>query len=148
MSYQEKRSLASLISSLVVAAAYFGYMAQRYPDTDPHSSEIMRFWATLLVVLVPVQMVGQLLTMAIFALVHYLATRETEPPITDERDRLIDSRATIYFYHVFMAGFFVALVTQMLEMAPAVMFAVLTAAVMVAATVMGVLQFLYYRRGF
>lgn len=148
MSYHEKRSLATLISTHLVAVAYFLYMAQHYPDADPYSADIMRYWATLLLLFVPVQVVGQVLTMITFSLVHYLSTRETEVPITDERDQLIDSRATLYFYHVFMVGFFAALLTQVLRMEPVAMFVVLTATVMVAASVMSVLQFLYYRRGF
>lgn len=148
MSYQEKRSLASLISTLVVAGVYLTYMAQRYPDAPTYSPEVMRFWATLLVVFVPAQAVGQLVTMVVFSIINYIATREEEPFITDERDRLIDLRATLYFYHVFMVGFYVALLTQILEMAPSVMFGVLTVSVVVAGTVLGIFQFLYYRRGF
>lgn len=148
MSYHEKRSLASLISVYGAALLYFATMAPRYPSADPHSAEVMRYWATLLVVFVPVQMLGQLLTMVAFSLIHYLQTRETDIPITDERDQLIDARASLYFYHTFMAGFFVALLTQVLGMAPAVMFAVIMGSIMLAATVMGVLQFRYYRRGF
>jgi hypothetical protein len=147
MSYQERRSLVNLVSSVVITALYAAYMMQRYPQADPYSPEIFHYWGSFFLILIPVSIVARIIIYILFAIVNAIATREQEPPITDERDKLIELKSQANSGYVFIVGFLLAMFSLVLSMPPATMFIILICAGIASEVVGDISQFLFYRRG-
>ncbi|MEP7293451.1 MAG: hypothetical protein ABI835_16825 [Chloroflexota bacterium] len=148
MSYQERRAIVSVISSFVVTVVYSAYMIQRFPAGDAYSPDVFRFWGVFFFILIPVSIVAKIGVYIIASIINTIATREVEPSITDERDRLIDLKGTRNSFYIFVAGFLLAMATLVLEMPPSAMFIMLICAGVVSELVGDLSQFYFYRRGY
>lgn len=147
MSYQEKRTIVSLISTLLIPTLYFLYMFQGYPKGDAYSIEVYRFWGRFILILIPVSIVAKIIIYIVFSIINTIATKEEEPSVSDERDRLIELKSTRNSFYVFILGFFLAMGSIVMEMPPSVMFAILIFFGMVAELVGELSQLYFYRRG-
>ncbi len=147
MSFQERRAIVSLISSILITAAYSAYMIQRYPEASPYSIEVFRFWGAFFLILIPVSIVAKIVIYIVFYIVNTIATREEEPSITDERDKLIELKATTRSLYVFMFGFLLAMGSLVVDMQPSVMFIILIGSGIASEMVSDISQFYFYRRG-
>jgi hypothetical protein len=147
MSFQEKRTLTSLISTLLSSAVYFAVVYQRYQAENFSTVEEIRFWTTVILLYVPIQVVAQIILYIIFYIINVIATQEEEPKVVDELDKLINRKSTLYFYHVFIGGFFLAMATQVLKMSISAMFICLCITMVVAGTILDISQLYFYRRG-
>ena len=148
MSYQERRAIVSLVSSILITVAYSAYMVQRYPAANAYSAEIFRFWGAFFLILIPVAIVAKIVIYIVFSFVNAIATKEEEAPIIDERDKLIESRASQRSLYVFVVGFILAMGSLVVDQPPATMFIILVCSGVVSEIVADVSQFYFYRRGF
>ena len=148
MSYQERRVLVSIISSVLINVLYSIYMLQRYPEASAYSVEIFHFWGSFFLVLILVSIVAKILIYIVFAIVNAIATREEEPPITDERDKLIELKSNRYGLYVFALGFVLAMASLVFNTPPTGMFLILFAAGFASDIASEISQFVFYRRGF
>jgi hypothetical protein len=147
MSYQERRSIVSLISNIIIVALYSAWMIQRYPTAEPYSVEIFRFWGAFFLILIPVSIVAKILIAIFFAIANAIATRQIESDITDERDRLFELKSLRNSLYAFAIGFLVAMVSLVVDLPPTVMFILLFCAGVVSEVIGDVSQFYLYRRG-
>jgi uncharacterized membrane protein len=147
MSFQEKRSIVSIIGTLAISAGYLFYMAQRAQQGGAGTSEDPRFWAGVILILIPVFVVFKVIFHVVFVVINVVATREEEPGITDEFDKMVELKSTRNFYHVFMAGFLLSLAALVIEQPLPTMFLVVIGTIVVAAVVQDISQLYYYRRG-
>jgi hypothetical protein len=148
MSYQERRAIVSLFSSILITAIYSAYMFQRYPEASAYSAEVFRFWGAFLLILIPVSIITKIVIYIAFNIVNMVATQEVEPAITDERDHLIELKANRNALYTFSLGFLLAMASLVLDMSPTVMFIMLIGAGVVSEVVSDISQFYFYRRGF
>jgi hypothetical protein len=148
MSYQEKRSLVNVISGILITVFYSAFMIQRYPEADAYSREVFHFWGAFFLILIPISIAARIIIYIIFSIVNAIATREEEPPITDERDKLIELRAGRLALYVFTIGVVLAMGSLVVELPPAAMFIILICSGVASEIVSEVAQFYYYRRGF
>ncbi len=147
MSYQERRAIVSLISTILITTAYSAYMLQRYPEADAYSKDIFSFWGTFIVILIPVSIAARIIIYIIFSIINTIATNENEPDFADERDKLIELKASRNSLYVFSIGFLIAMVAIVLERPPAVMFSILIGAGLLSDIISEFSQFYFYRRG-
>jgi hypothetical protein len=147
MSYQERRSIVSLISTILITAFYSAYMLQRYPEANAYSPEVFRFWGSFFLILIPVSIVAKIVIAIVFAIANAIATREVESTITDERDKLIELKAARNSLYTFALGFLLAMGSLVIDMPPPVMFVILISAGLVSEMVGDISQFIFYRRG-
>jgi uncharacterized membrane protein YfcA len=147
MSFQERRSLVNVISSILITVLYTFYMIPRYPQAEPYSPDIFHFWGTFFVILIPVAAVAKIIIYIIFYILNTIATREVEPDITDERDKLIEMKSSQISGYVFVIGFLLAMIAVAFGMPPAVMFILLFCAGFSSDIVSEISQFVFYRRG-
>ncbi|MDZ4768111.1 MAG: hypothetical protein SGJ24_03210 [Chloroflexota bacterium] len=138
--------MVSLISTVLISVGYLSYMFQRAQEGGGTTDD-GRFWAAVILIFIPVFIVGNVILHIVFSIINTLVTREQEPTITDEFDKLVELKATRNFYHIFMAGFLLSLVTLVAGLPSYVMFLVVIAAVVVAAVMQDISQLFYYRRG-
>jgi nitric oxide reductase large subunit len=148
MSYQEARALVSLFSAVAITIIYTAIMAPRYPNADPYSPEIFHFWGSFFVILIVVSIIANIVIIIIFTILNAIATRQEEPPVTDERDHLIELKSAQIALYVFAAGFLVAMGSLVFSQPPSVMFILLLCGGVASSVVADISQFYFYRRGF
>jgi uncharacterized membrane protein len=148
MSYHERRALVNAISSILITAVYSLIMFPRYPDADAYAVEVFRFWGTFILILIPVSIVARIIIYIGFSILNTIATREAEPAVSDERDRLIELKSARLSLYVFTVGFLLAMASLVIDQAPWVMFSILISAGLLSDTLGELAQFYFYRRGF
>ena len=98
MSYQEKRSVFNFIGTLIIAAIYGWYMWAQHPDGDPYAPEVFVFWGKFFVLLLIFSTFMHILVGILVGLFKGVSTTINRRPhdayITDERDEIIDPRAS------------------------------------------------------
>jgi urea transporter len=148
MSYQEKRALVSLFSTVLITALYSLTMLQRYPDASAYSPDIFHFWGAFFLILIPVSILAKIVIHIIFSIINTLAAHEEEPSVTDERDQLIELKSLRNGLYVFAIGVIAAMGSLVLSLPPATMFILIIGAGLASEVAADVSQFYFYRRGF
>ncbi len=147
MSYQEKRAIVSLVNSIVVTGLYSAVMLQRYPDASPYSVEVFHYWGAFFLILIPVSIVANIVIDIVFTILSSIAVKEMASSITDERDKLIELRATRISLYTFAVGVLLAMGSLVVDRPPTTMFILLIGAGVVSAITRDISQFYFYRRG-
>lgn len=148
MTYPEKKTIVTLISTTLVTICYYIYVFQVYTKGNPDAMNDLSFWGKAVLVLIPVQIVFTILVQIFFAIVHKITTNEDMPSLTDERDKLIELIAQRNSYFAFMAGFLLAMAALAIDKGPFVMFVVLISAGIFAGVVEGITKLYLYNKGF
>ena len=148
MSYQERQTIAYLISSMLVVAGYAVYLFQRYQSGSLDSNTISSSWGRVILVLVGVQIVLSIVTSILITIIHAIRTWEAQPELSDERDHLIELKAERISYAVFGVGFLIAMGTLAASLAPLVMLNVIVLSLFGTWMVGSIAKLYYYRRGF
>lgn len=146
MSYQEKRNIVNILSTLLISAVYFGYVVHTYADESMNSDQLLKFWATTLLVLIPVGIVAKIIIYIAFGIFNTIATRE-KIPVKDEMDKLIELKATRNAQCVFTFGFLLAMVTLALGMSVNMMFVVIICSGIASEISENMSQLYFYRKG-
>ena len=153
MTYNEKKSLTNIISSLLITTIYGIIIYQKYLDGVIDDSDTFRFWAIIILIFIPISIVARIIIMIIFHIIESVVQAaqgkdiEDEMDIVDERDKLIQMKATAISMYIFALGFIVALITQMFDVSNHVFFIVLIIAGVITDVVSETLMIRYYRRG-
>jgi len=151
MSYQERRSLVSIATTLIVSAIYLSYMLGRFPGGDASTEDLLRYWGAVILISIPVLILVTIFVTILFVILNTIATREGEPKITDERDKLIELKSSRNGLYVFTVGFMLAMMPLLINLPVSTMlsamFLTLYGAGMLSSLVSDLSQFLYYRRG-
>ncbi len=148
MSYNERRAVASLFSTLVISALYFVYVSARFPAGSPYSADVFHFWGTSILILLPVSTAANIAVQIAASIGLSMATNQKETQMLDERDKLIELRATRNALYVFTLGFVLAMGSLVLNWSPSVMFIVLIASGFLAGMIGYISQIYFYRKGF
>ncbi len=149
MSYQERRTIANLISTIVYAVIYFLYVAQNYPQqANPYSAEVFHFWGASVFVLIPVSIVIKIVVEILVSIGNTMATKEKATLLSDERDKLIDFRGLRNALYTFALGFVLAMGALVFDLSPSVMFLVIFVSGFVSGLVGDASKLYIYRRGF
>lgn len=148
MSYQEKKSLVFLISMILIYAFYSLYLFHNYQDTILNTPNDFRFWGKAFLVLIPLIIAANIIIFIIFSIINKAVTNEDAPSFSDERDKLIDLKATKISHLVFSLGFLLAMGSQAVGMPPWVMFIALIASCFVSTIFSEIIKIYLYRKGF
>lgn len=148
MSYHERKSIVAIVSSVLTTVVYSFYVYQRYLAEGVEILNSPQFWGVTFFVFILVSIVAGILVTIGFTIHYRLTTKETEPTITDERDALIELKATRNSYYAFIAGVLLSMGLLALNMPLWGTFIGLTYSGLAASLVDDVTQFYLYRRGF
>ena len=148
MSYRERRTVVSLISTILFATFYFVYVFRNYPGGNPYSAEVFHFWGVSMFILTPLSIAVQIAISIAFSIAYTTATRDKESRLSDARDRLIELRGIRNTVYVFAFGFLLAMGSLVINESPSVMFLIIFASGFVAGMVGDISQLFLYRRGF
>lgn len=147
MSYQERRNIVSLIGTLLIFTLYSRYVYLKFPEGSIDSSELFSFWGATILILIPVSIVAKIIIHIVFSILNTIATKEKEPAFTDERDKIIELKATRNSHYVFILGFLLAMGSLVMDMEPSVMFIILIVAGLVSEVSGIITQLYHYRKG-
>lgn len=152
MSYQEKRSVMSIITSVLVLTIYSIVMYQRFQNGNAETGDLVKYWATFIVILIPFSVLGRIIVEIFFHIGNEVAgAAKGEKPesidIVDERDKLIEVKSASNSLYIFMIGFLIAMLTQVFGMGVSVMFIVLIAGGFLSDVGSSLLGIYYYRKG-
>lgn len=153
MSYQEKKSITNIISSILITTIYTVIMYQGYLDGGLDYSSIFKLWAVVILVFIPISVAAKIIIMIIFHIFESVVQAaqgnniEDEMDIVDERDKLIQMKSSVIAMYIFSLGFIIALITQLFDVSNHVFFIVLIIAGLITDIVSESLMIRYYHRG-
>ncbi|MCG8573334.1 MAG: DUF2178 domain-containing protein [Flavobacteriales bacterium] len=147
MPFQEKRTIVSMLGSLVIFSSYCLYMYQHYQDELLNSSNDFSFWGIAFLILIPISIIARIIIHIIFAIMNKIVTNEDMPSITDERDKLIELKSTRNSYYAFMVGFLLAMISLTMDVPYYSMFIILCVSGFFAEMIAGFSSLYFYRRG-
>jgi hypothetical protein len=147
MTYQEKKSILSIISTILIFGGYCLYMYPQFPEGDIESADTFRFWGSFVLTLILVSIVAQIIIGIIFVIAFRITTGEKEPTFVDELDKLIDLKAFRNSFLVFVLGFLLAMGSLVIDQPSQVMFMVLIAAGFISDVTGSVTRLYHYRNG-
>jgi uncharacterized membrane protein len=148
MTYQENRTIAYLISSVLAVGLYSFFAIQKYQEGSFDSTTISSFWGSMILVVIVVQIVLSIITSILASIIQAIATREEDFAQSDERDQLIDLKANRISFAVFGIGFLLAMITLAVGLPPLVMLNLIVFSLFGAGIVGYSTQLYLYRRGF
>lgn len=147
MTYQEKKSIVSLWSAILIFVSFCWYMYPQYPQGGLESPETFRYWGSFVLILTVVSIVAHIMISIIFNIVFRMTTREKEPNFADELDKLIDLKANRTSFFVFIIGFLLAMGSLIIFQASQVMFIILITSGFISDVTGSVTKLYHYRRG-
>ena len=147
MTYQEKKSIVSLISAIFIFISFCLYMYPQYPEGGLDSSATFRYWGFFVLILTVVSIVAHIIISIIFNILFRITTREKEPTFADELDKLIDLKANRNSFFVFIIGFVIAMGSLIIDQRSQIMFIILIASGFISDVVGSLSKLYYYRRG-
>ncbi|MBM7652223.1 hypothetical protein [Neobacillus cucumis] len=147
MTYQEKKSIVSLISTLLIFAIYCLYMYPRHPEGGLKSMETFRYWGTFVLILTLLSIVAHIIISILFNIIFRMTTGEKEPKFADELDKLIDLKANRISFFIFIFGFLLAMGSLVFYQPSQVMFIILIVSGFFSDITGSLTKLYHYRRG-
>ncbi|MBO0961408.1 hypothetical protein J1P26_17010 [Neobacillus sp. MM2021_6] len=147
MTYQEKKSIVTLISAILIFGFYCLYMYPRYPEGGLESAETFRYWGSFVLYLTLVSIVAHIIISIIFNIVFRMTTKEREPAFADELDRLIDLKANRISFFVFIFGFLIAMASLIIYQPSQIMFIILVISGFLSDVTGSITKLYHYRKG-
>ena len=147
MTYQEKKSIVSLISAILIFVSYCLYMYPRYPEEGLESMETFRYWGSFVLILTVFSIVAHIIISILFNIVFRMTTKEREPKFADELDKLIELKAFRNSFFVFILGFILAMGSLIIYQPLQVMFVILIASGFISDVTGSATKLYHYRRG-
>lgn len=147
MTFQEKKSIVSLFSAILIFAAYCLYMYLRYPAEGLEQAELFRYWGSFVLILTLVSIIAHIIISIIFNIIYRITTHEKEPSFEDELDKLINLKAHRNSFFVFIIGFLLAMGSLVMEQPSQVMFMMLIAFGFISEVTGAATKLYHYRKG-
>ena len=146
MTYQEKKSIVTLISAILIFGSYCLYMYPLYP-AGGLESETFRYWGSFVLILTLFSIVAHIIISIIFNIVFRMTTREKEPTFADELDKLIDLKANRNSFFVFIIGFLIAMGSLIIYQPSQIMFIILISSGFISDVTGSITKLYHYRKG-
>lgn len=164
MSYQEKRTIVSMVTGALILAAYCIYaFGQHQPGAI--APDDLKFWARTMLIFIGIGVAASIVIQIVFHILLSIAIavkkkvqdeqcddKEIEKSIgaemvEDEMGKLIELKSMQISFIVAGIGFIAALVSLVLNYSPAVMLNILFISFCVSSLFDGFAQLYFYRRG-
>jgi len=164
MSYQEKRTVVSMVTGALVLAAYFVYSFNRI-NTGVAAADDLKFWAGAILLFIGIGVVASILIQIVFHILLSIGIavqnkiqnedcdeQEIEKTINaemveDEMDKLIELKSMRIGFVFAGVGFVAGLVSLVLDSSPVVMLNILFGSFWIGSLFEGFTQLYFYRKG-
>ncbi len=168
MSYQEKRTITSIVTGALVLGAYCLYAFGKYQSGAVIPGDL-KFWASTMLFFIGIGVVAAIIIQIVFHILLSISIavqekirdnncddKEIEKTIEktigaemveDEMDKLIELKSTRVGFTFAGIGFVAALVSQVINYSPAVMINLMFISFSVGSIFEGFAQLYFYRKG-
>ena len=164
MSYQEKRTVTSIITGAMILAAYCIYAFGKLRAGNVTQGDL-KFWAGTMLVFIGIGIAVTIVIQIIFHILLSIAIAVKEKVkngncddaeiektikseiVEDEMDKLIELKSTRIGYYFAGAGFVAAIASLVLNYSPMVMLNILFISFSTSAIIEGFAQLYFYRKG-
>ncbi|MDW3193372.1 MAG: hypothetical protein R8G66_13450 [Cytophagales bacterium] len=147
MTYQEKKSIASLSSTIVVILWYCLYVFVFNADRSAGPETDFQFYGVTILLIIPGMIVANILIHILVGIQHKMATNEDIESFEDEFDKAIELRANRNAYNTFMAIFLISMASLAMSYPPYIMLNILVDGMMAASLVWSISKLYFYRKG-
>ncbi|MFD0589288.1 hypothetical protein ACFQZE_14960 [Paenibacillus sp. GCM10027627] len=147
MSYQEKKTFVSMISSILIFTLYTLYAIKNADEGSITSSSDFSFWGSFILVLLPVSIIAKIIIHIVFSIINKIATNEDEPHFEDELDKIIELKADRISLYVFCIGFILSMIPLVTDLPTYYTFAALICFGFVSDLTGRIAQLYFYRKG-
>ncbi|MCB0736404.1 MAG: DUF2178 domain-containing protein [Bacteroidetes bacterium] len=148
MSYQERKTIANMASSMIILGAFAFYVYKYRIGDTPLNELALSFWAKSILWLIPAAIVGRIVFAILFAIINAIITQKPEKDFMDERDKLIELKSSRVTHFLFTAGFFVGITLIAFNQPYHYMFLAFVLGGFLSEQLGYVVQLHYYRKGF
>ena len=164
MSYQEKKSIVSIVTGLVILIAYFVYTYTKYQAGVVIEGDL-KFWAGAMLLFIAIGVVATIIIQILFHILLSVSIaikakannkecddKEIEKSIelemvSDEMDKLIELKSNVIGFGVAGVGFVLGLIALVMDYSVAVMLNVMFASFSIGSILEGITQLYFYRKG-
>ena len=147
MTYQEKKSIVSMVSVIIIFGSFCLYLYPQFPKDGLESLQTFRFWGSFVFSLIVVSMIANIIINIVFNIVYRITTGEKEPRFEDELDNIINLKATRNSFFVFILGFLLAMGSLIILQPSQLMFIILITAGFMSDVTGSVTRLYHYRKG-
>lgn len=164
MSYQEKRTLVSILSGIILLTAYYLYTIGKYQNGLVAPGDL-KFWATTILAFIGIGIVAFIIIQIVFHILLSVSIavsqavkggeyddKEIEKAIKvdmieDEMDKMIEFKSMRFGFIVAGIGFISGLIALVLNYSAVVMLNIFFISFSVGSILEGFVKMFYYRRG-
>jgi len=163
MSYQQKRSVVSIISGLLVLGAYCFYAFEKYQssgilnDMKSWASTMLLFIGIGIVVMIIIQIVFHILLSVSIAIKEKIQNEQSDDKaieksielemVEDEMDKLIELKSNRVGFAIAGIGFITGLVSLILDYSPVVMMNIMFISFIFGSLIEECTKLYFYRSG-
>jgi hypothetical protein len=150
MTYQVKKNIVSLVSTVLIFGLYSFFVLQAYQDRAmdvADYAEVFVFFATAIVILIPINILASITIHILFTIINRIAANEEEPAFADELDKLIELKALRNGYFIFIIGFAIAMLAIVFGLSPTTMFLVLYVSGFISGISVNITSLYLYSKG-
>ena len=147
MEYHEKKSIATIIGTILIFGIYYWTVFERYHTETLTTEEELQFWSKAILIAIPVSIAGKIVLYILFAIFNTIITQEKLPKFEDERDKLIELKATRNAFFIFGMGFLVSMFVLAFGYTPYYMFLALILAGVISEIFDNLSRLYFHRRG-
>lgn len=147
MTYQEKKSIVSLVSAILIFAAFWLYMYPQHPAGGLGSLQTFRYWGFFVLILTLVSIIAHIIISIIFNIIFRITTGEKEPRFEDELDKIIALKSYRNSFAVFILGFLTAMGSLVIYETSQLMFIILILSGFLSDVTGSVSKLYHYRKG-
>lgn len=148
MSYQEKKSIATILGTLPIIIFYIIYTVSKQQAGIDLANDL-GFWGRTMLITIGIGIVVTIVTLIVFHIINAVLTQgeEADPGIEDELDKLVELKSDRFSFILVGIGFMAALVTLVLSMPPAVMLNIIFFSFYLGSIIGEIAKIYFYRRG-
>ena len=164
MSYQEKRTITSIVSSALILAAYCIYALGKY-QSGAVAADNLKFWASTILIFIGIGIAANIVIQIVFHILLSISIavkkkmrdescddKEIEKIIEaeiveDEMDKLIELKSSRLGFYLAGFGFVLALLSLIFNYPPVVMLNIMFISFIGGPLITGFTQLYFYRKG-
>lgn len=147
MTYQEKKSIVSIVSVIIIFGSFCLYLYPQFPKDGLESMQTFHFWGSFVFSLIVVSMIANIIINIVFNIVYRITTGDKEPTFRDELDNIINLKATRNSFFVFILGFLLAMGSLIILQPSQLMFIILITSGFMSDLTGSVTRLYHYRKG-
>ena len=146
MTYQEKRAMLLFVSTLIYLVGFIWYRNTVCNDTTISHDDIS-FWANFVAYVIIIKILYNIVLTIGLNTLNRVITKEKEPKIVDEFDRIVQLKSLQNAFVTFMLGMLLGIIGAANSLPISAMFNIFAIAFLASEIVSGLSQLYFYRKG-